>query len=245
VQPDNVRPTRVLQIVVGAVLAIVLLGTVLEAVLDYFSISLDAAAVAQTFVQQADLVGVGLVAIEEAGVPLPISGDLIIAYSASSIGRNPYAWLALGIGFWIAVLLGSSFLFMLSRRWGNRLLMGTPGRLFYLTPERVKRVEGWFRRWGIWTVIFGRQVPGFRVAVTVVAGSFELSYRLFITGVAISSAVWITMFMALGLLVGPRAQQLLGAHQNTSLLILGGVVLIAFVYVVWRLAGPRRRRAVS
>jgi membrane protein DedA with SNARE-associated domain len=184
---------------------------------------------------------VGLVVIEEAGLPLPISGDLLIMYSASRVDRNPAVLVLLGLAFEVAVLVGSSFLFFIARRWGTRLLYGAPGRALHLTPGRLKQVEGWFKRWGIWAVIFGRYIPGFRVAVTVVAASFQVSYRVFITGVAISAVVWIAVFMALGLLVGPTAAHLLGTHQNSSLTILGAAVVIGVLYFFVRMGWRRRR----
>jgi membrane protein DedA with SNARE-associated domain len=230
--------------VVWVVLGFVLVVTILEAVGDYFDFSLDADALAQTFTRP-EALGVGLVAVEEAGLPLPISGDLLIMYSAARADRNPYVWLILGLAFEASVLVGSSFLFAIARRWGTRLLYGAPGKALHLTPDRIKRVEGWFKRWGIWAVIFGRYVPGFRVAVTVVAGSFQVSYRTFITGVAISAAVWISGFMALGLLVGPTATQLLGTHQNSSIILLGVVVAIALLYVVGTRFWRRRKRAAA
>jgi membrane protein DedA with SNARE-associated domain len=233
------RAAQVVQVVVWAALGIVLLGTLLEAAMDYFNISLDASALAQNFVTQPQLFGVALVAIEESGLPLPISGDLLIMYSASRAGSNLNGWIFLGLGFEVAVLMGSSILFAISRRWGPRLLLGAPGRALHLTPQRIARVEGWFKRWGIWAVIFGRYVPGFRVAVTVVSASFEVRYRVFIAGVAISAAVWIAVFMALGLLVGSKAAQLLGTHQSSRLAILGAVVLIGLLYVVVRMGWRR------
>jgi len=233
------------RVVVWTALAIVVVGTVLIGVLDYFEVSLDADAVAQTIVNRPELLGVLLVAIEEAGVPLPVSGDLLIMYSAARVARSPSAWLALGLAFEVAVLIGASFLFAISRRWGSRLLYGAPGKALRLSPKRIKQVEGWFKRYGVWAVIFVRYVPGFRVAVTVVSGSFQMRYPMFITGVAISAAFWIAGFMALGLLVGPKAAQLLGTHQNSSLILLGAVVLAGFLYVVGRMGWQRLRRAPS
>jgi membrane protein DedA with SNARE-associated domain len=240
--PRATRAARVLGAVVGAVLGLVVLANLLEGVLDYFSLSLDIRLVAQSFITRPQVLGVALVGIEEGGVPLPISGDILILYSASRAGRNPSALLTLGLAFEVAVLVGSTFLFFVSRRWGRRLLRGEAGRALGLTPERINRVEGWFERWGIWAVIFGRQVPGFRVAVTVVAASFGLDYRIFITGVTIAAAIWVTLFMALGLLVGPEVESLLSAHQSSSLLILGGVLLVSFIFIVGRLTWRRRRR---
>lgn len=240
---DSSRQTglgRILQIAIWAVLAFVLVVTVLEAVGDYFNISLDADALAQTFMRP-EFLGVLLVIVEEAGLPLPISGDLLIMYSASRVGGNPPVLLVLGLAFEVAVLVGSSCLFAIASRWGTRLLYGAPGRALRLSPERLERVEGWFKRWGIWAVIVGRYVPGFRVAVTVVAASFGVTYRVFIAGVAISAAIWISAFMALGLWVGPRAQQLLGTHQSSSYLLLGALVLIGILFFVARLGWRRLR----
>lgn len=238
---DSSRPAglgRVLQIAIWTVLGFVLVVTGLEAVGDYFNISLDADALAQTFIRP-EFLGVLLVIVEEAGLPLPISGDLLIMYSASRVGGSPAMLLVLGLSFEMAVLVGSSFLFAIASRWGARLLYGAPGRTLRLSPERLKRVEGWFKRWGIWAVILGRYVPGFRVAVTVVAASFGVTYRVFITGVAISAAVWITAFMSLGLVVGPTAAQLLGTHRNSSYVILGAAAVLGLLYFVARVGWRR------
>jgi membrane protein DedA with SNARE-associated domain len=82
------------------------------------------------------------------------------------------------------------------------------------------------------------------VATTVVAASFGLTFRLFVAGVAVGAAFWVTVFMSLGLLVGPQAAQLLGAHQNSSLLILGAVFLLGLIFIIGRVTWSRRRRSV-
>jgi membrane protein DedA with SNARE-associated domain len=230
-------------IVVGAVLAAIVLIPVIEEVTDFFGISLDAGLVAQTIVKQPQVFAIPLVAIEEAGLPLPISGDLLITYSASRAPRTAAALLAIALEFEIAALTGSTFLFFVSRRWGSRLLHGAAGRALHLNPERIARVEEWFRRWGMWAVVLGRQIPGFRVAVTVVAASFGLSYRRFIAGVAIAGVIWIAMFMTIGVFVGQQAEQLLGAHQATGLLIFGGLTVVGVLYFVVRVSWRRFRRA--
>jgi membrane protein DedA with SNARE-associated domain len=239
------RAARWVSVVIGVALAVVVVTTIVEAALDYFNISLDVGLVAQNFVAQPGYLSVALVAIEEGGLPLPISGDILILYSAARAPRNPLAWLALALAFEVAVLIGSSLLFMVSRRYGARLLHSEVGKVLALTPSRLERAEGWLRRWGIWAVIFGRQIPGFRVAVTVVAASFGLSYRVFITGVVFAAAFWITLFMALGLVVGPQVEQLLSAHQSSSLVILGVVVAVAVIYFAGRVTWRRVRSAPS
>lgn len=238
------RAARRLGIFIGAVLGVVVLLSVTEAITDFFGVSLDAGLVAQTIVNRPVLFAVPLVAIEEAGLPLPISGDLLITYSASRVPRSPYDWLALGIAFEAAALTGSTFLYFVSRRWGSQILRGALGRALHLNPERIDRAERWFKRWGIWAVIFGRQVPGFRVAVTVVAASFGISYRRFIAGVAIAGAIWVTMFITIGVLVGQQAGQLLGAHQSTGLLIFGAAFVIGLVYLLVRVGLQRTVRPV-
>jgi membrane protein DedA with SNARE-associated domain len=162
-------------------------------------------------------------------------------FSAIRVPRDFAAWGTLAAAIEASVLIGSSVLFAASRRWGRRLIHGEVGEAMHLTPDRVARAEGWFRRWGIWAVIFGRHVPGFRVATTVVAASFGVRFPVFLAGVTISAGVWVAAFMTLGLLIGPRAERLLGAHHTTRLVVLGAAMGIGIVYVAGRLGWKRLR----
>jgi membrane protein DedA with SNARE-associated domain len=99
--------------------------------------------------------------------------------------------------------------------------------LLHLTPARIDQAERWFARWGVWTLIFGRHIPGLRVPLTVAAGIFRVRYRVFIASVAISTAVWAGFFLTMGALFGGRIGHLLSLHRE-GYVILPAAIILAF-----------------
>ncbi len=186
------------------------------------------------------LVGFVLIYIEESGLPLFIPGDAFLLYVGHRLPHNFPILFAAWLGFTLAVTLGATNLYLLSRRYGRRLLEHRVARFLELTPSRLDRAEGWFGRWGPWTLIFGRPVPGFRVPLTVAAGILKLRYRIFAISVAISSAAWAAVFLLLGVLFGDSLERSI----RSSPLAYGGVAAM-IVVVILGVAFIRSRRQRS
>jgi membrane protein DedA with SNARE-associated domain len=188
--------------------------------------------------QDGYLVGFALLYIEESGVPLFIPGDAFLAYVGHRLPHNVPVFLAAWIGFVLAVTFGATNLYLLSRRYGRRLLEHRFAGLLHLTPERLDTAERSFRRWGPWALIFGRHILGLRVPLTVAAGVLKLPYRTFAISVAISSAAWAAVFLMLGLFFGDSVERSLRSHP----FVYGGVGA-AIVVAVVGIAVLRARRS--
>jgi membrane-associated protein len=183
-----------------------------------------------------------LLYVEESGVPLPVPGDVYVVYigtvSAGSLAKLAGAWLAI-----IAVVVGGATnLYLISRRWAHRLVTGRVGQLLHLDAERLAQVERWLRRWGALAIIFGRHVPGMRIPITVLAGAFEVPYRVFAPSVAVSTAIWAGVWLVLGARFGPSIEGVLTRNRSLYLAAIGAAVLLLAVIVVraWRSSGQRR-----
>ena len=179
------------------------------------------------------LPGFGLLYIEESGVPLPAPGDVFVMYVGTHIPQNPVAWIAAWFGLVLAVVLGSTNLYYLSKRFGTRLVRSRYAEYVHLNPERLARAEGWFKRYGVLAIIFGRHIPGFRVPITVAAGVFGVPYRVFAPSVAVSTAIWAGVMLTLGVKFGPRLAVLLQAHSWVYL-IWGAIVVALVAGIYWR-----------
>src|SRR2546425_27064 len=183
------------------------------------------------------LVGFALIYVEESGPPLFIPGDAFLLYVGHRLPHNVPVLLAAWLGFVLAVTLGATNLYLLSRRFGRQLIEHRLARFLHLTPERLARAEHWFGRWGPWTLIFGRHIPGFRVPLTVAAGLLKLRYPVFAVSVAVSAAAWAGIFLALGVIFGTSIEHSIRA---SPLWFIGGAVLI--VAAVIGIAVFRRRQ---
>jgi membrane protein DedA with SNARE-associated domain len=180
-----------------------------------------------------------LLYIEESGVPLPVPGDVYVAYlgklNASSFSNLVLAWLGI-----IAVVVGGSTnLYLISRRWGPALLRHRfVHDVLGVDEARLKTVRRWSARWGALAIIFGRHVPGFRIPVTVLAATTGVPYRIFAPSVAISTAVWAGIGLWLGATFGQSLGYLLTRYPWIYLVGLGlAIVAVAVTLVrLWRVA---------
>jgi membrane protein DedA with SNARE-associated domain len=178
---------------------------------------------------------IGLLYIEESGVPMPVPGDVFVFYVGHRLSSDPLAWLVAWLGFVGAVVLGATNLYLIARRWGLRLANGRPGRIFHVTPARLARAERWFERWGFWAMLIGRHIPGMRVPLTVAAGTFGFPYRLFVLAVGISTATWAAIFLFLGNQVGDDLQAMAQVHQGLATAAVVVVIALFVAYLLRRL----------
>jgi membrane protein DedA with SNARE-associated domain len=180
--------------------------------------------------QDGYLVGFALIYIEESGVPLFIPGDAFLVYVGHRLPHNMPVFLAAWIGFVLAVTFGATNLYLLSRRYGRRLLEHRVANVLHLTPARLDTAENSFRRWGPWALIFGRHILGLRVPLTVAAGVLKLPYRTFAISVAVSSAAWAGLFLLLGALFGDRVER--SIRSSPLLYGAAGAAIVVVVVVV-------------
>src|ERR1051325_964891 len=140
--------------------------------------------------------------IEEAGVPVPVPGDvlmLVLGVHARQ-GIVPL-WQAVG-ATWLGTMLGSSFLYFVSRMAGRNLVYRY-GRFMRLTPERLDSTERWFNRHGSRAVFLGRLVPGLRIVTAVACGVFEVPFQVFFPAMSLGALLYIMVYTLLGFYLGP------------------------------------------
>jgi membrane protein DedA with SNARE-associated domain len=186
------------------------------------------------------LAGFALIYIEESGIPLFIPGDAFLVYVGHALPYSFPILFAAWLGFILAVILGSTNLYLVSRRYGRQLLEHRLARFLHLTPARLEEAEHWFRRYGPWALIFGRHIPGFRVPLTVAAGILELPYRAFVISVAVSSATWAGLFLTLGAVFGASVVRSIRANTWIYAGVAVAVVVIVAAVVLIRSRRPPR-----
>ena len=188
----------------------------------------------QALVLQQQTTGLFLVIfVEELGVPLPVPGDVAIAYggylTTTGAVQFPVAFVAIVAG----AVLGSVCNLTLSRRFGRPFIQRF-GPYLGITDKRLSWAERSFTRWGAWAIILGRLIPGMRIVLSAISGIVGVPYRVFIPCVAISASIWAILFLELGRLLGARAQSLFAvipAHLVPWLVL--GLILLAIGYLAY------------
>lgn len=183
-----------------------------------------------------------LIGIEEAGVPLPLPGDLAIMFMGSQIAlgsAHPVGVVVVAAG---SATAGASVLYWLARRLGLEMLRRF-GRYVRVDEGKIESFEDWFRQHGGLAIIIGRMIPGLRIAVAVFAGLARVPFPRFVLYTSISSTIWAGFFTALGWYFGSRWTEVSGVLE----LVFGnpwvaGALGLAIGIALTRLYYRRRQR---
>ena len=181
-----------------------------------------------------------LLLIEEAGVPIFIPGDAILAFTGYSIQSSQHTSLlpALAIAT-VAVLCGASILFFVSRRYGQTVIERL-GRFVFLKQRHLEQAEQLFKRYGVWAIIFGRHIPGMRIPITIFAATSGVRYLTFILSTFVSTVLWIWLYLFLGRHYGTSVKHLLSRSIVTTV---GVAIAIVLVIIGLHIYGKRRRKS--
>ncbi len=182
-----------------------------------------------TFIQQQSVLApLLLLFIEEAGVPIFIPGDGVLAYTGYIVQSTHQS--SLGVAFAagvLAVTVGASILFFAARKFGPQLVTKL-GRFIFLEESHIHRAEQLFQRYGIWTIIVGRHIPGMRIPITIFAAISGIRYRTFIACTLVSTLLWIWVYLSLGKRYGSDVHHLFS--QSVGLTI--GVFASLFALII-------------
>jgi membrane protein DedA with SNARE-associated domain len=174
-----------------------------------------------------------LMAAESCGIPFPSE---VIMPSAGVLAATGHMNLAEAIiAGAVGNLLGSLVAFALAARFGEPLLLG-PGRWIGIRAHHLEIADGWFQRWGLWAVFFGRVLPVVRTYISFPAGLARINLFWFSVLTFVGALPWCAALALVGYELGKNYDRVSGPIQYAAIVI---AVLVAIVVVVWYLRGRK------
>lgn len=178
----------------------------------------------------------GIIAAQDIGVPTLVPGALLLifaGYLASTHTLNP---VICGLVATAGSLSGASVLFHIARLGGDAFIRRF-GRFIQLDKERSVQLEQTLWRWGLPAWVVFRLIPGFRDALTIVAGIGGMSYRRFALLTTAATLIWAYTCVFVGMLLGRHWFRAGGAVAASGRI----AALVVVVVVVMLLAASRAR----
>jgi membrane-associated protein len=182
---------------------------------------------------------VTLLAVKEAGVPIPVPGDLVVlgAGVAAAQGRlDPRLALPAIV---IATVAGGLVQYVLIRGAGRRAVLALLARVG-VGRDRLEPASARLRRGGGRGVAVSRMTPGVRIVAIPSAALAPVPAVPFAVGLLVGNTVFTGAHFALGAAIGPAATTVISGVGLIAVLV---VALAIVGFVGWRLI--ERRRATS
>src|ERR1700730_9779927 len=149
-------------------------------------------------------------AVEEAGVPIPIPGDfLMLTLGVRAREGGIVLWQVIA-AMEAGTVLGSSVLYWLARR-GGCGVVERYGRYIGISARQLDRAEAQLRKHGAIAVLLGRLLPGLRVVTAIACGIFNVPFSVFLPAMALGGLIYIVGYTLLGYFAGPAVFGLIEA----------------------------------
>lgn len=181
-----------------------------------------------------------LLFIKEAGVPIPIPGDLLVLGAGVASAGNPAGAVVALVSILVAGYLGGLVQFVLARGALRRPLLALLTR-FGVPRARIDALSERLRSGGARGVAIARATPGIRVPAIAASGVAALPMQAFAPGLVAGNTLFVGAHFVLGYVVGVPAVALI--QSSGTALIVGGLVVFAVIGAVGWLLLRRRRRS--
>jgi len=182
--------------------------------------------------------------VKEAGVPIPVPGDLLVIGAGVALaGDSPLAIAVLAVILAVGYV-GGTVQFLLARRVLRRPLLAGLGRLG-IGQARVEALAGRFRRSGARGVAVARMTPGVRIASIVAAGVAGVPYAAFLLGLVVGNGIFVAAHFAFGYVLGASATEVIAQAGGIGLIVVGVATLAIVGLIGWVAIRQRRRTSGS
>ena len=183
----------------------------------------------------------GAITVIEAGVPLPIPGDVLMLLVGERAAANAVPlWLAV-LGLEVVVLIGTSALFFAARG-PLRSLIEHQGHRVGLTPQRLARASSALEHRGQAAIAVGRATPSLRTLTVIATATSRLSAKRALFWLLLGGSVFIQLHLVLDYIVGPVAETAFKRAEIPTLIVIGSLLVLAAGYWLYR---HRFRRAAQ
>lgn len=183
-----------------------------------------------------------LLLVKEAGVPIPVPGDLLVIGAGVALAGDPPSAVGVLLVILVVGYIGGSAQFLLARRVLRRPLLATLARVG-VDEARVESLASRLRRSGARGVAISRMTPGVRIAAIVAAGLAAIPFGSFLAGLVTGNGVFVAGHFALGYVLGASATEVIGQLGGFGIAAIIGVVILAVIGALGWLVLRRRRAA--
>ncbi len=173
------------------------------------------------------------------GLGVPIPEDIILITGGVVAAQNNSFFLMCLTGL-AGVLVGDLIIYGLGYHYGEAILQRRPFN-WLVTPDRLRKVRGYYRRYGYWAIFISRFLAGLRATSFLLAGLSHVPLRIFLLADGVAALISVPFFIFLGHYFADDIQTLTGTISalkgDALLIVLAGVVLVLLYVAI------RRRRA--
>jgi len=182
----------------------------------------------------------GLVALEEAGIPLPAPSDIVIMIYGSNRRESLVGLASVVLICAAASTVGTLIPYAITRKWGQTAAHRV-ARWIDVEQEQVDKWTTRISERGFSAILIGRLIPGLRVAMSIVGGTARVPVHEFSAAVFLAGVIYWSFWTGIGAIFGPTVRRLIPERYIQFVVI--GIPVLFISYLIFRYVRGRRKHA--
>ena len=186
-------------------------------------------------------IGVALAIALESIFP-PIPSEVILPLAGFTAARGTLSLPGAIIWATIGSVLGAWTLYGISRWVGLHRINLAADKIPGVSRKDVSKANDWFTKYGTWSVLIGRVIPVVRSLISIPAGFNRMNFLHFTGWTLLGSAVWNTILVSAGYLLGDQWCSIQGALGVFEDVVIAAVIVVIVWFVVQKVRTVIRNR---
>ena len=170
------------------------------------------------------------VLLQQLGLPVPAVPTLMVAGSLAASSGQAGALLAAAV---LASVIADGVWYLVGRALGYRVLSGLC-RLSINPGSCVSQTEERFLRWGVWSLVVAKFVPGFSTVAPPIAGTLRMGLPAFLIAAAAGAAAWAGTAIVAGWILREQVQSALAMLAANGAVALVVVAALLGLWLGWK-----------
>lgn len=167
--------------------------------------------------------------LESTFMPIPSEMTMIPAGYLVHQGKMPL--IPVFIASVVGTVAGAYFNYWIAKHFGRGLFLRY-GKYFFMTPEKLAKLETFFARHGAVSTFTGRLIPGIRHYISFPAGLARMDTKQFLVYTALGGALWMTVLLTIGYHIGANKEMMVKYMPMIKLGIFTFVFIVGAVYIL-------------
>lgn len=171
------------------------------------------------------------VLLQQLGLPLPVMPTLLVAGSLAGSPVQAAQMLAAAV---FASVIADWIWYLAGRAFGYRVL-SVLCRLSINPGSCVSETEARFIRWGVWSLVVAKFVPGFSTVAPPIAGSLRMPLPSFVAAASLGAAIWAGAALGAGWMMRAEVQFAVDLTSRHGTEAIAALALGLCAWLAWKL----------
>ena len=167
----------------------------------------------------------------------PIPSEFVFPWAGFLAAEGRMNIFLISLSGAIGSVMAAYLLYFLGSKFSGdktRAFVDKYGKFLFVSLKDLEKAEGWFEKYGVWTVLIFRMIPLGRSVISIPAGFVKMKLSIFLTLTFIGTFAWSLLLTYAGYILGEnwiKVSEILKEYEH---FVIYAVIALGFLFLYFK-----------